>query len=163
MYLVRHAPAELRGEAWPDDSQRPLSRDGRLRMRAAAAGLVALGVEFDRILTSPLVRARETAAILSGAFASPPPVREVDWLRAGASAARIARGLQTTRRDRRVVLVGHEPDLGQLAAWMIGAAAPIPFKKGAVCRFDADRWPLRPPLRLVWFAPPKLLRAAAGS
>jgi phosphohistidine phosphatase len=161
LYLVRHAPAELRGRAWPDDALRPLTRDGRQRMRAAVAGLVALGVEFDLILTSPYVRARQTAAILTRAAANPSAVREVDWLQAGSSPDRIARGLKSIRRGRRLALVGHEPDLGVFAAWLAGTPTPIPFKKGAVCRFDAAHWPPRPPLQLVWFAPPKILRAAA--
>src|SRR5216683_640246 len=58
LYLIRHGLAEERGEAWPDDSRRPLSEEGMSRLRKEARGLVRLGVTFDVVLTSPLVCAR---------------------------------------------------------------------------------------------------------
>jgi phosphohistidine phosphatase len=59
LYLIRHAIAEERGDKWPDDAKRPLTLEGTARMRKAAKGLVRLGVKFDVVLTSPLVRARQ--------------------------------------------------------------------------------------------------------
>ena len=61
-----------------------------------------------------------------------------------------------------LALVGHEPDLGELAAWLIGAKEPLPFRKGGICLIEA---PVLPPGRncaLVWFATPKMLRAMKG-
>jgi phosphohistidine phosphatase SixA len=58
-----------------------------------------------------------------------------------------------------IALVGHEPDLGLLAAWLLGVDRPIPFRKGAVCRIDLRHWPARAGRgELIWFAPPRLLR-----
>src|SRR5262245_41820779 len=83
IYVVRHAIAEMRGEAWPDDSKRPLSEAGILRMRKNARGLLRLGVEIDVILTSPLVRARQTAEILAATFDVRPPLVVSDALAPG--------------------------------------------------------------------------------
>src|SRR5258706_7668086 len=65
LYLVRHGVAEERGDAWPDDAKRPLTDEGISRMRKVTRGLAELGVSLDLILTSPLVRARQTAEILA--------------------------------------------------------------------------------------------------
>src|SRR5436309_4247704 len=74
LYLVRHGVAEQRGEAWPDDSKRPLTEQGISRLRKSARGLARIGVGFDVILTSPLVRARQTAEVVAGALDARPPI-----------------------------------------------------------------------------------------
>jgi phosphohistidine phosphatase SixA len=61
LYIVRHAIAESRGEAYPDDDLRPLSERGTRRFRKVVRGLARIGVSLDCILSSPLTRARETA------------------------------------------------------------------------------------------------------
>jgi phosphohistidine phosphatase SixA len=61
----------------------------------------------------------------------------------------------------RIALVGHEPALGQLAAWLIGAREPIVLKKGGVCRIDVPALPPGRNGQLVWLALPKMLRALA--
>ncbi|HET9361040.1 MAG TPA: phosphoglycerate mutase family protein, partial [Vicinamibacterales bacterium] len=65
LYLVRHAIAAERGEAWPDDDTRPLTERGIARFKEGVAGLGRLDAVIDEILTSPLVRARQTADLLS--------------------------------------------------------------------------------------------------
>ena len=67
LYLVRHAIAAERGPKYPDDRKRPLTPEGIKRFKDAVHGLVALDLELDVILTSPLTRAEETA------FAVRPP------------------------------------------------------------------------------------------
>ena len=64
-------------------------------------------------------------------------------------------------RKSRVALVGHEPDLGELAAQLLGASKPFPFKKGGVCRIDVAVLPPRRSGTLVWMLPPKILRKLA--
>ncbi len=159
-YLVRHAVAELRGDAWPDDDLRPLSREGKRRMRRAVAGLSALGVEIDVILTSPLTRAQETAALIRTGLASRPRIVEIAALSPGGTPAATATALRPFSEAAAVALVGHEPDMGNLAAWLLGLPAALPFRKGAVCRIDVTAWPPKPPGQLVWFATSKILRGA---
>lgn len=158
LYLIRHGLAGARGEAWPDDTKRPLTTDGVARLRREVKGLGALGVTFDQVLTSPLVRTRQTADVVAQALAPRGAVVTIDALAPGGTPAAVMAALAQHARQGSIAVVGHEPDLGQLAARLIGAKAPIPFKKGAVCRIDLDTLPPTHPGRLVWFAPPKMLR-----
>jgi phosphohistidine phosphatase len=163
LYLVRHAVAEERGPAWPDDAKRPLSADGADRMRRAVRGLDRLlDVPIDRILTSPLTRALQTAEILAEGLRAHPDVVEFEELTPGTPSAAVARALTAVTRLKGLALVGHEPDLGRLAAWLLGTRTPPPFKKGAVCRIDAETWPPDRGSRLIWFVTPRMLRRLAG-
>src|SRR5438105_14345375 len=74
LYLIRHGLAAERGEAYPDDSKRPLTSRGIQRLKREAKALNALDVSFDVILTSPLVRTRQTAEALASALRVPPPI-----------------------------------------------------------------------------------------
>ena len=65
LYLVRHAIAAERGDEWPDDSKRPLTEAGINRFKEAVEGLAWLDVGIDEIFTSPLVRAKQTATLMS--------------------------------------------------------------------------------------------------
>src|SRR6185295_8742979 len=106
LYLIRHAVAEERGEAWPDDTKRPLSDDGAERMRKAARGLARLGVAFDVILTSPLVRTRQTAEIVAAAFDIRPPIVAVESLAPEGSPPALFGDLEKQTRRRHIALVG---------------------------------------------------------
>jgi phosphohistidine phosphatase len=158
IYLVRHAIA-VGHRAAADDAARPLSPAGRTRMRRAAAGVAALVPGLDLIVSSPLVRAVETAEILAGAFAVRPSVVTMAALRPGGTSAAVAEGLKAHAKARSLALVGHEPGMGELAAWLTGAHVPPPFKKGGVCRIDAPTWPPDAESTLVWLATPRMLRA----
>jgi phosphohistidine phosphatase len=161
LYLVRHGVAAERGDAWPDDSKRPLVQRGVVRLRQAAAALTRLGVTFDVVLTSPLTRARQTADLLAGGLAGRPAVHTIDSLSPGGSYAAFLEDLARHGRRSHIACVGHEPDLGQFAARLIGAKRPIEFKKGAICRIDVDALPLSGPGHLRWFVTPRMLRRIA--
>ena len=78
------------------------------------------------------------------------PLKLKDW------AFAVAR--RSTMRKARIALVGHEPNIGELAARLIGARAPLEFKKGAICRIDFETFPPKGSGQLRWFASPKMLR-----
>ena len=158
LYLIRHGLAEERGEAWPDDSKRPLTENGMSRLRRQARGLAGLGVSFDVVLVSPLVRARQTAEVIAGAFDPRPSIVHCDALAPGGTYQAIMGDLEKHGRKKRLALVGHEPGIGELAARLIGARQPRAFKKGAVCRIDVDTLPPRDPGLLRWFLSPRILR-----
>lgn len=158
LYLVRHGIAAPRGEDWPDDTRRPLTPKGVARLGRIARGLRALDVAVDLVLTSPLVRAKQTAELLAAGLRPAPALVVTAVLAPGSSPAEVAAALAQFRQARRIALVGHEPGLGELAAWLIGAASPLAFKKGSVCRIDAPAPPPPGSGRLVWFAPPGVLR-----
>jgi phosphohistidine phosphatase len=159
LYLVRHAIAAERGDDWPDDDERPLTHAGVARMRRAVEGLRELDVRVDVVLTSPLVRAVETAEVLVAGLKPAPTLQVMPLLAPGGAPAKIADAVAAVDAERGVALVGHEPGLGELAAWLIGARSPLQFKKGGVCRIDVGGTPAARAGQLVWFATPKMLRA----
>ena len=158
LYLIRHGLAAQRGDGYPDDTKRPLTPRGVERLQQEAEGLVELDVTFDVILTSPLVRTRQTADILAAAWPSRPTVVNIDALVPGGSHTAIMDELAKHARRNRIALVGHEPGIGELAARLIGARKPIGFKKGAICRIDVQALPPTGPGQLRWFLAPKMLR-----
>ena len=160
LYLVRHAIAAERGDDWPDDTKRPLTADGVSRFREVVEGIVWFGVGIDEISSSPLVRARQTADLLAAGLDPRPPVRTLDELAPGHEVSEVLAELATRIKRRRVALVGHEPDLGELAAALIGAQRALPFRKGGICRIDVDRIDRAATGSLIWFLPPKVLRKA---
>jgi phosphohistidine phosphatase len=158
LYLIRHGVAEERGDDWPDDSKRPLTPDGISRLRKSAKGLNAIEVGFDQIVSSPLVRTRQTADVFSQELKGNPPIATSDALAPAGSSASVIQELTKHVRKARLALVGHEPNLGELAALLIGARAPLEFKKGGICRIDFDMLPPKGGGMLRWFLTPKMLR-----
>lgn len=160
LFLIRHGIAAERGLDYPDDGQRPLTDRGWARMQREADALAALDVVFDVILTSPLVRARQTADILAagGAGRPGPPVIDCEALGFGGTTDEVLDLVSGYLDAVSVALVGHEPGLGELARTLIGAQSPVRFKKGAVCRIDVSR-DRAPVGELRWFLPPRVLRA----
>ncbi len=158
---MRHAIAEARdSERWPDDALRPLSADGRELFRIAARGLHRLGVGVDTVLTSSYLRASQTAAILT---------EEADWPEAEVSSAFVppeplSSALRElgARNENRLAVVGHEPDLSELASQLLTGdahAVALDLKKGSVTcvRFSRQVAPGSGVLR--WTVSPRMLRA----
>jgi phosphohistidine phosphatase len=162
IYLIRHGVAAERGKEWPDDAKRPLTPEGIMGLRKEAAGLNTLDVAFDQILTSPFVRTRQTADVFSETLSSKPPIAIADALAPAGTPAGVIQELIKHVRKGRVALVGHEPNLGELAAQLIGAKAPLEFKKGGICRIDFDILPPKGNGRLRWFLMPRMLRKLGG-
>jgi len=159
LYLIRHGVAAERGKDWPDDSKRPLTPEGIVRLRKAARGLNLIDVTFDQIVTSPLVRTRQTADVFAEDLKSKPPIVTSDALAPAGTPAAVVQEITRQVRKARVALVGHEPNLGELAAQLIGARTPLEFKKGGICRIDFDMLPPQGGGTLRWFLTPKMLRA----
>src|SRR5262245_33861610 len=158
LYLVRHAIAAERGSEWPDDTKRPLTERGINRFKEVVKGLRHLDIAVDEIFTSPLVRARQTAELLAAGLDGKAPVKVLDALAPGHTSASVMTQLARVAKRRRVALVGHEPDLGELAAHLIGAGRALAFKKGGVCRIDIGSLSSRRAGSLIWFFPPNVLR-----
>ncbi|MCX6539798.1 MAG: phosphohistidine phosphatase SixA [Acidobacteria bacterium] len=162
LYLIRHGIAADPSSALPDDPARPLTDEGTQRLRVQFKALRRLGVEIEHILTSPLVRAIQTAALLKEAFRNAPAVSVVDALRPGGRFDGLMAELARLPNVHGVALVGHEPSMGMVAARLLGARDAIPFKKGAVCRIDVATLPPTEPGQLQWFLPPRVLRGLVG-
>ena len=158
LYLIRHGIAAERGDDYPDDSKRPLTNTGIARLRQEAKGLDALGVTFDQIISSPLTRTKQTAEVFAEAMKSKPPIATIDALAPAGTPSAVIQELAKYAKKTRIALVGHEPNMGELAAKLIGARAPLEFKKGAICRIDFEQLPPKGVGRLQWHLPPKVLR-----
>jgi phosphohistidine phosphatase len=122
---------------------------------------VALDVSFDYILTSPLVRARQTAETLAAHLPTKPGISVSQALVPGGKYTQLIDDLSRHARRARIALVGHEPDLGAMAGRLIGSRQPIELKKGAVCRIDFEALPPTGPGHLRWYLTPRMLRMLA--
>jgi phosphohistidine phosphatase len=159
LYLIRHGLAAERGDNYPDDAKRPLTARGIERMKREGKALVALDVTFDVILTSPLVRTRQTADALASAFREPPPIVNTPSLAPGGTHNAIVDDLaKQSHRRKKIAIVGHEPGIGELAGRLIGLRRPIEFKKGAICRIDVTALPPTGNGQMRWFLTPRILR-----
>jgi phosphohistidine phosphatase len=159
LYVIRHGLAEARGEAWPDDAKRPLSDEGIARLRKAARGLARMGVCFDVVLTSPLLRTRQTAELFAAALSPRPPIVAAESLAPEGSYQALLADLEKQSRRSRIALVGHGPNIGEFAARFAGSRHAFPFKKGAVCRVDVEVLPPAGAGSLRWFATARMLRS----
>src|SRR5882672_3680705 len=160
LLIVRHAVAfERDRHRWRDDGARPLSPAGLRRARKAAAGLKEFSKAPDRLLTSPLVRARQTAQILTD-VAGWPQAEEVPELAPGAPALAVLT-LLGKDRSKLVAVVGHQPGLGHLLAACLlgdGGALLIELKKNAVACVAFEASPGAGRGALKWLATPRMLR-----
>ena len=158
LYIVRHAIAEARGSEYPDDTKRPLTKKGKDRMRRAVAGFRTLKPAIEVVISSPLVRAKQTATILVEGLEGSPKHELMKALSPEHSPEDVAEALAKVKVDGDIALVGHEPDLGLLIAWLIGAKRAIPLKKGGIARIDVPKLPPAQNGTLVWLATPGMLR-----
>ena len=158
LYLIRHGIAAERGDEYPDDSKRPLTSSGISRLRKEAKALDAMGIGFDHIVTSPLARTKQTAEVFAESLKSKPSVSNSDSLAPAGTPAAVIQELGKHVKKGRIALVGHEPNIGELAARLIGARTPLEFQKGAICRIDFETFPPKGSGQLRWFLTPKMLR-----
>jgi phosphohistidine phosphatase len=155
LYFLRHGDAGD-AAAWRGaDFDRPLSDEGRERMALEAEAIKQLDLAVDRIITSPLVRARQTAAIVADALQIRDTLVEDERLGSNFGLEQLADILDFRPRAKSVMLVGHEPSLSATVGRLIGGAA-IDFKKGSLARVDlSDTFGLKG--ELMWLVPPKVL------
>lgn len=160
LILVRHAVAfERNAKRWPDDSQRPLTKRGADKFREAAAGLVKLVPEVAICLTSPFRRAARTAELLAQAGWPKPMV--LPELEPGVDPHIVANALAKLKTKGPIAIVGHEPALSELTAFLLGQAKPIfEYKKGGAASLEFPHVIAQDEGRLKWLATPKLLRSA---
>ena len=156
LHLLRHADAGD-PEAWSgSDDARPLSPKGEKQSRRLGKHLTAIGFTADAIISSPKLRARQTAEIVAAELG-----RELtidDRLGFGLDAVAVEAILFDAGEPEAPVLVGHDPDFSELAAWLIGASS-FTMKKGALVRIDTVRPISQASVTLRWLVPPDLLQA----
>lgn len=154
LYLVRHAHAGDPAHWTGDDARRPLSAKGRLQAERLARHLADLALDVDVVVSSPKVRARETAEPIAKALGV--SVRVDDQVAGGLTVRALDAVLADAGDPHAAVVVGHDPDFSELAAELSGAST-LPMRKGALARFDGPR-PLRAGgMLLRWLLPPDVL------
>jgi phosphohistidine phosphatase len=153
LYLLRHAHAGDPGKWKGDDAQRPLSDKGRDQAERLGAYLAERGFAPDELVSSPRLRALQTAQVVGQAIGV--AVSTDDRL-AGPLDLDTLAGVIEAAGGRRIVLVGHDPDFSDLAATLCGASY-LQIKKGALARIDVPL-PLQPASGILrWLLPPDLV------
>ena len=160
--IVRHADAGDRrvfATTNPDDRQRPLSEKGRKRMAEVARGLQRVQPRLDHIFSSPLQRAVETAAILNNVYTQA-SLEQIKELAPGGERKQLAKRLSKLPVNTSLALVGHEPDLSELVAWLSAGSnfSFMELKKGAACLLRSVGKPGSASAELLWALAPKQLR-----
>lgn len=137
LYILRHAIAVERGTPGvEDDSKRELTPKGTAKMRRIAGGMSKLNIQLDLILSSPYLRARQTADIVADVLKARDCLRFTDSLIPGAGGEQVITEINKHFRKREnVLLVGHEPLLSSLIAILVSGDPTLGFtmKKGGLC------------------------------
>ena len=164
--VIRHAVAEDKEQfrrTGESDDLRPLTAEGRRKMKGAARGLHELAPDIDLLATSPLTRADQTAEIVAAAYKGL-KTTTIRHLRPDAPIQSVLKWLATGKRGSAVALVGHEPQLGMLIGWLLTGIQKsfVEMKKGGACLIEMDE-SMRPGrAKLLWFLTPGQLRSIGG-
>lgn len=165
LYLVRHGIAvDIGQNGVTSDRDRMLSEIGLARTRVAAEGFAALGCEVERLISSPLLRARQTADLFQATLGSNLKVETSEKL-SGAVDAETTLAWLRRQPLKPTMLVGHMPHFADLASSLLcdsGLAVDILFKKAAICCLWCNGKALYGGARLEWLLQPRMLRALAG-
>ncbi len=168
LYIIRHAIAEQAGSdsSEQQDSQRALTDEGRKKMRRIAQGLKELGAQIDLILTSPYVRAADTADIVAKKLDldSDKLVEMPNLSPLGQPEQLMNEINQNYGQLQNIALVGHEPSLSRLISVLLSGdpTLPIILKKGGVCRLSLDKLIYGRCATLEWLLAPSQLAEIGG-
>jgi phosphohistidine phosphatase len=157
LFVLRHGEAGNRMTVVENDYERPLTPEGRAEVQKIVKSLKAAGLQTDRICTSPLRRARETAEIAAKVLKIP-RLEEWDELKPDGSKTGLYRKLARLEQNSRSILVGHEPYLTSMIGEIIGTtSAKIVLKKGGVAKVRITSFTPRISGELRWLLTPKII------
>jgi len=159
LYLIRHADALALGERGiTEDADRPLSELGETQAQVIALGLYKRGVVFDKLVTSPFVRAHQTAEIMLKHGPTPAPeLFTTDTLTPNAKNRKLARYL-LKQDGQKIGVVGHLPHIASFAAWLIGGKkVQLDFAKAGVAHISCEDSPRKGSGVLQWLVTPEWL------
>jgi phosphohistidine phosphatase len=160
LYIVRHAIAVERGApGYDDDSQRPLTDDGRKKMKKIVQGLHQLNMELNTVLTSPYVRAKDTAILLAKEFEIKDKVALSDNLIPPGNFESLINEIREKYDVDNLALVGHEPMLSSLISWLVtgNTDMKVVLKKGGVAYLTTDNLYQDGRATLHWLLTPALM------
>ena len=160
LYLLRHGDAGDGGDPKIKDAERTLTPKGVERTKQLAEALAEMAVSFDVVLSSPLVRARETAEVVARGLKFAGKVELTDSLIPFGSMENLVRQLTMLRpTPKNVLLVGHEPYLSGFISLLCtgGPGLGLEMKKGALCRLETAVPICGRCATLEWLLPPRVV------
>ena len=161
LYCLRHGKAIDRDPQHPSiDRERSLTQSGKRKVRCIAQAMSALDLSFDLILTSPFLRARQTAEIVAANFKAFDRLKLTPWLVPGADQKELVQQLNESFRScETILLVGHEPDLTVLVATLIAGTPNVSLnlRKGGLCKLSVSSLRFGRCATLEWFLSPRQL------
>jgi phosphohistidine phosphatase len=161
IYIFRHGIAAPKDDpAVRSDPDRPLTAEGIEKTRAAAGGLKRLTEPIDIVLTSPWLRAKQTAEIVCEVLDVQSRLQEMAELAGDRRVEDVLLGLGRYRTHHSIMLVGHQPLLGEVAAHLLSLSQSlqVDLKKSGICAVEVERIPPKSPGTLLWMMTPKQLR-----
>jgi phosphohistidine phosphatase len=167
LHVLRHGIAvELGAPGFEKDALRTLTSEGRRKLRQVAKAIHRMDVVFDRIISSPYLRALETAEQIAASFKSGPKAESSKSLSpAGTPSLVVDMLCRLKPSPENVLVVGHEPNLSSLVSYLVGGQgnACVAFKKGGLCRLCINQLRPQPKATIEWLLTPKQMAAIASS
>ena len=162
LFLLRHGLAVERGtRGFDDDAARPLTPKGRRQLRKISVAVKKLEPDFDLILSSPFLRAKQTAEIVAAGLKLKRRLKFSNALAPGGTAEILLRQLAREKpMPEKVLLVGHEPDLSRLISLLVtgNVRLQMDFKKGGLCKLETEKIRAGRCATLVWLLTPKQMK-----
>ena len=163
LFILRHAIAVPRGTpGYDEDSERPLTSEGRKKLRRIAKTMAKMELSFDLILSSPYVRARDTAEIAAKILGARKKLKFSDHLVSHGSAEALVNQLKSHYHSQRyVLLVGHEPYLSKLISVLLTGEPDLSLtlKKGGLCKLTVEKLRYGRCATLEWLLAPRQMGA----
>jgi phosphohistidine phosphatase len=159
LYLIRHADAKPLGEdGIQDDADRPLTAKGEAQAKSLAKALQKRGVQLGLVVSSQLLRARQTAEKMLAHWTEPPPALTIcEEVAPGGKRRKLSKFLREQSADA-IAVVGHMPGIGAYAAWLIGDnKAELELDKAGVARIAFPEGPRKGEGTLTWLVTPEWL------
>ncbi|HVU09377.1 MAG TPA: phosphohistidine phosphatase SixA [Verrucomicrobiae bacterium] len=162
LYILRHGLAVER-EDWDfkDDSQRPLTPQGKKQLKSVARAMEKMELHFDLILSSPFLRVKQTAEIVTEILKLKKRLKFSDALMPDGDATMLIHQLNRLKPSpKNLLLVGHEPYLSRLISLLISGEenAALDFKKGGLCKLEVENLRAGKCAMLVWLLTPKQMK-----
>ena len=165
LFILRHGPAVERGTpGFENDAARPLTPKGKRQLRNIAAAMENMDLRLDLILSSPLLRAKQTAEIAAAGLKLKKRLAFSDELRPDGDVKKLILQLGELKpAPENILLVGHEPYLSRLISSLVsgGENLAMDFKKGGLCKLEAEKLRNGKCATLAWLLTPRQMRLMA--
>jgi phosphohistidine phosphatase len=164
LYLIRHADALMLGERGiTEDEERPLSEDGEAQAKSLSLMLQHRAGHLEAIFTSPLKRARQSGELIVRDWPGAPELQNCDHLAMGGKRKALAKSLRQWGGNS-AALIGHQPDLAEFAAWLLGCKkARIDLEKAGAALVQCSERPGKGSGTLVWLVTPEWFTQGAAA